>query len=283
MMPFALVGLQLGACILDRQGHLVVDDATGGDGGSDVTSGGGPGQGGATDTGGGGTTSAGGTGGAVDVGGAGGSAPPVVWSSWEVVVDDAGARVTSDGQIATVELFESNSLADLGVAIAFDQFHSVVHPEAFNKVETYWATASDPNTYPYAGKSTVDRGMDNGEGAVPLPMGVRDLQLHPPDVDRLVAMAFVVPIAGAYTATDVAARRVDGGGDDATLVLHAPCTDTNAVVSVQAGNDGDWVSSGQSHDLGSFDVGDRICFGVSRTDVFDFDATEIAWTLTLEP
>ena len=48
MMPFALVGLQLGACILDRQGHLVVDDATGGDGGSDVTSGGGPGQGGAT-------------------------------------------------------------------------------------------------------------------------------------------------------------------------------------------------------------------------------------------
>ena len=141
------------------------------------------------------------------------------------------------------------------------------------------------NAYPYAGKSTVDRGSDGGEGAVPMPMGVRDFQLHPPNVDRIAAMAFVVPVAGAYTGTGVAARRVstNGNGDDATLVLHAPCGNATPVVSLQAKNDNDWVSSGQPHDLGSFNIGDRICFGVSRDGNFNADATEIAWTLTVEP
>ena len=43
------------------------------------------------------------------------------------------------------------------------------------------------------------------------------------------------------------------------------------------------MSSATPHDLGSFVVGDRICFGVNRDGDFGADATEIAWTLTVQP
>ncbi len=251
---------------------------TTGTGGGASSSGGAAGDGGASSA---SSSGQGGGGEGGGVAGAGGVAP-IQWSSWDVVSDPQGARVTGGGQTATIELYRSLSLTDLASDGAFVQYHAGPHPDGFNRLETYWARNTDPAAYPYAGKSTVNRGDDIGELSPPMPLGVRDFQLHPPNADRLVVMAFVVPLAGAYTASGLAARRVHHEGGNASLVLHSPC-DGDALISLQAQNDQHWVVSTASFGLGNLVVGDRICFGVSRDDNFAWDAVEVAWTLTAQP
>ncbi len=253
-------------------GGAAASSGTGGAGGASST--GSAGQGGSTNGGQGGEAGAGGA------GGAGGSAP-IVWSSWDVVSDAGGARVTAGNTTATIELYRSVSLTDLSVEATFDQFYVGPHPDGFNHVESYWALAVSANAYPYGGKSTVDRGNDTGETAMPMPLGVRDLQLHPPNTDQLVVVAFVAPVAASYTATDLAVRRVHDQGEYASLVLHSPCN-APGLVSLQAANDRAWVVATQSYPLGSLSAGERICFGVSRDDNYSWDAVEVSWTITAD-
>jgi len=230
---------------------------------------------GMNDGGGGATTSTG-------AGGAGG-VPTVVWNSWDVTTDTGSTEVVGGVHTASIELYQSVSLTDFSVDAAFEQYHSASHPEAFNNVESYWALlGSSALTYPYGGKSTVARGDGVNESATPQPLAVFDLQLHPPDTDKLVVMAFVAPIAGDYTATNIAVRRVDDRGDTARLVLHSPCGGSS-LVSLQATDDQAWVVSPIPYALGSMNVGDRICVGVSRDGNFFWDAVEVAWTLTAQP
>ncbi len=270
---------------VDGDFYEVGASGTGGAAASSAT--GTAGAGGASSTGSagqGGSTGGGGQGGEAGAGGAGaaGGSVPIVWRSWEVVSDGGGARVTGGGTTATIELYQSVSLTDLSIEAAFNQYHVGPHPDAFNHVETYWALNVSSNAYPYGGKSTVDRGDDTGETAMPMPLGVRDLQLHPPNVDKLVVMAFVAPVAASYTASDLAVRRVHDLGGNASLVLHSPCS-AAGLVSLQAANDRAWVVSAQSYALGSLSSGDRICFGVSRDDSYAWDAVEVSWTITADP
>ncbi|MBW2453593.1 MAG: hypothetical protein JRI68_03745 [Deltaproteobacteria bacterium] len=275
-LAWALAGVSC-ATLIGADGDYYEVGTTGTGGGASSSTGT-AGAGGASSS---STSGQGGGGQGGGVAGAGGVAP-ILWSSWDVVSDDLGARVTAGGQTASVELYRSVSLTDLTVDAAFDQYHAGPHPEAFNQLETYWAFGTNPSTYPYAGKSTINRGDDTGELSPPSPLGVRDFQLHPPDTDQLVVMAFVVPVAAAYTASDLAVRRVHYEGGNASLVLHSPCNDP-ALTSLQAQNDQTWVVSTPSYGLGNLVPGDRICFGVSRDDGFAWDAVEVAWTLTAQP
>ena len=206
-----------------------------------------------------------------------------MWNSWDVVTNGSTPQVSGNGYAADIAFYRSVSLTDLAIDITFDQFHAGPHPDSFNNIEMYWATNSNAGTYPYAGKSTLDRGNDNGETAAPQPLNVRDLQLHPPDADKLTVMAFAAPLAATYTVSNLALRRVDSAGDLASVQLHAPCTAGSLEKLQAAGNNQAWVVSSQPYALGQMSAGERICFGVSGVGDYGWDAVEIAWTLTAQP
>jgi hypothetical protein len=134
--------------------------------------------------------------------------------------------------------------------------------------------------YPYAGKSTVGRGSEPGEGNVPPPTGVIDLQLHPPNNSKLTVAAFVVPVSGTYLVSNLAARRTATGGNGVDYQVFNK--NKTLVVTLKAGTNQDWVQDTvSSRSLGALAAGDRIYFSVYR-QISDFsDHTEVAWTITL--
>ena len=197
-------------------------------------------------------------------------------------MDATGARVAADGVVVSLLLYQSASLNNLTLASGFGQFHQNAHPESFNHVVTYWATSSNPNTYPYAGMSSVGRGSDSGETNAQPHIGVFDVQLHPPNVDQLTVLAFTAPLAGDYTIADVAARRVDADGSTATLNVYAPCS-APAIDSLQASDDRAWVVAPSAYDIGALPAGAVICFGVDRDGDYGWDAVEISWSISVQP
>jgi len=265
------------ATLLDADGDYHEVAGTGGTATTSTTTAGG---GGTAGSGLGGEAGAGG--GAAGGAGGGGGGGPILWHSWMAASDSLGVRITAGGFTADIDLYRSASLTDLSIDGLFDEFHAPHHPDDFNHVESYWARDSNPSAYPYGGKSTVQRGDDTGETGAPAPLGVFDFQIHPPNTSRLAVMAFIAPVAGQVRASDLAVRRVHDQGGDASLHLHFPCSGA-ALESLQATNDRAWVVSTQTHDLGFLAAGDRVCFGVSRDDNYNYDAVEIAWTLATQP
>jgi hypothetical protein len=172
----------------------------------------------------------------------------IIWHSYDVVINTEFQPVIAMDQKGTtpaaVELYESIIDGKVDQWNLFSMFHPGQHTEAFNKVENFWAKSSGINSYPYAGKSIVNRGEDVGENNVPAPMGVRDIQMHPSDSDQLVVAAFIAPFEGDYSLSNLAVRRVHNG---------------------------------------RMQPGDRIYFTVDRgnNDDFGWDATEVSWTITL--
>jgi len=99
------------------------------------------------------------------------------WNSWDVVTQpglpQAMVQDTLGLKTATVELYESTNNSGVTKGSLFSTYNAGAHPQTFNHVQNYWAAAAG-STYPYAGKSTVGRGLDTGETNAPPPSGVFD-------------------------------------------------------------------------------------------------------------
>jgi hypothetical protein len=183
-----------------------------------------------------------------------------------------GSAVTAD-----LEFYESTNNNGVNKGSLFNTYTDGSHAEGFNNAEHLWGdTSGDP--YPYAAKSTVARGSDSGEANTPTPLGVFDLQLHPPENDHLTVAAFIVPVAGNYSVYDLAVRRVWWEG---SLAGYKVFDDSKSLLThIVATTDQDWVTDPTTYNLGTLAAGDRIYFAVDREDAnYFWDATEIIWTI----
>ncbi len=208
----------------------------------------------------------------------------MTWRSYDATLQPAPPATIAPqggGRVAVLELYESADNNGVQPGGRLDEFIAAAHFEAFNNAERYW-TVRRPTAnrgYPYAGKSTIGRGADAGEANAAPPLGVRDLQLHPPQSDHLMVAAFVVPITGDYGLSDLAARRVSSSGGTVRYIVLAP---SRAVVStLRAGTDRAWVRDPGQYPLGQLRAGDRIYFAVDRDGDYGWDATEISFSVSL--
>lgn len=208
--------------------------------------------------------------------------PPtaLTWNSQDAVFQagtpQASIRDTSGVTPADLEVYESTNTGGVDKASVFSTFTSGAHPDAFNKVNSYWANAAGA-AYPYVGKSAVDRGTDTGETNIPSPQGVKDLQMHPANQDNLVVTAFKVPLTGTYSVSNLAVRRVDGNaGQSARFkVFNAAKTQ---IANLQATSQA-WATDPTTYTLGALNAGDYIYFAVDRDGGFYWDATEVIFTV----
>jgi hypothetical protein len=201
------------------------------------------------------------------------------WHSYAALLaagSPQGRVFDEQGTVAAgLEFYESTDNSGVNRAGLFGVFNPGSHPQSFNAVGTYWANASG-NAYPYAGKSLVARNA--AEGHVPMPLGVMDLQLHPPNNDHLVVAALVAPFDGTYRLTDLGARRVYTSGTTATYRIFDPRR--HLIANLQASNNTAWITDTNVYWLGRIAAGDRIYFTVDRDGDYGWDATEVAWTLS---
>ncbi|MHC4715706.1 MAG: DUF6531 domain-containing protein, partial [Planctomycetota bacterium] len=208
------------------------------------------------------------------------------WRSHDVVTSAGLPQAFVENETAmpalTAELEFYESADDGGVAMGtpLATFTAGPHPEHdpqdpgkpnHNHVEDFWANGSGVLLYPYAGKSTVDRGADAGEGNTPGPLGVRDLQLHPPNNDHLVVAAFVAPASGLYRVSDLGVRRVDDRWGDVTYSVFDDAGGLVAALDCDVNQI--WVTDPYTYDLGELSAGDRIYFAVDRDGAYYYDAT----------
>ena len=214
----------------------------------------------------------------------------LTWHSYDVAMSagppqGAVADVTC-GVRAALELYESADNYGVTFGTALGAFTAGPHPESGNqcRLESFWANGSGVILYPYAGKSTVGRGADQGEGNTPCPLGVRDLQVHPPSNDHLVVVAFTAPVQGHYTVCDLAARRIDTRMDFCKNVTYCVFDNSKSeFAQIIATNDQDWVVDSGAYDLGDLQAGEQIYFAVGRYEHYYWDSTEISWTVRAEP
>jgi hypothetical protein len=210
--------------------------------------------------------------------------PPAVsgiWRSFDVVMTPTSspqAMVTDGNDVtAEIEFYESANDNGVNMGILFDVYNEGEHGEDFNHAEHVWAFDTGWDPYPYAAKSTVGRGSDGGEGNTPTPLGVFDLQLHPPDTEHLTVAAFIVPEAGNYSVYDLAVRRVHNEGGPAGYRVFDSAK--NLLTHITASTNQDWVTDPATYNLGALQAGDRIYFATDQEVEFGWDATEIIWTI----
>ncbi len=206
---------------------------------------------------------------------------PVVWNSWEVATQGGTPQglvsAVGGGTAAAVEFYESTNNGGVTQGALFGAYVATAHPEGFNGVESYWWPGAG-GAYPYAGKSTVGRGADVGETNVAGPTGVRDLQLHPPGNLHYTVAAFRAPLAGTYAISGVGVRRVSNlGGTVRLRVLDAQAT---VLANIQATTTRAWTWAGATYTVPSVAAGAYLYFAVDGDGGYDYDATEIAWTIT---
>jgi hypothetical protein len=204
-----------------------------------------------------------------------------VWHSWGILTQSGSPQgtVVSDTNIpATIEFYESTNDFGITKGALYPYFISGVHQPTSN-VEDFWATVDSDYASPYAGKSTIDRGSDAGETNVPAPIGVRDLQLHPPELtNHNTIAAFKIPQNGTYTISDIGTRRISNNGT--TARLHVYNAQGTELVNLTATNNQRWVTTPTTYTLSNLTAGQYIYFGVDRDGDWSWDDTEISWTIT---
>jgi pimeloyl-ACP methyl ester carboxylesterase len=207
------------------------------------------------------------------------------WHSYDIVMQsDPGQQgiVTSSGNSvqATVEFYQSTNDFGVDKGTLFTTYTAGNHTNSNSRASNYWANGTG-NIYPYAAKSTVGRGLEPGEGNVQPPTGVFDLQLHPPNNNKLTVCAFIVPSSGNYSISGIAARRLLTQSGTALFKVF----DQNKVLlsSIQVTPDQDWVLDANSYSLGTLAAGDRIYFATDREGNYAYDFTEVSWTITMQP
>jgi len=214
------------------------------------------------------------------------SGTATIWNSYDIVMQSTQAQQgllnSSDSSIpATVAFFQSTNDGGVNKGVLLSTYNSGTHPNAAGFVATYWANATG-NVYPYAGKSTVGRGSESGEGNVQAPPGVFDLQMHPPNSNKLIVSAFVVPASGDYSITNVAVRRVSSAAGTTRLKVFNNLK--SQLANIQALNHQDWVLYSSPLSLGSLNAGDSIYFAVDRDGTsYASDFTELSWTINRIP
>ena len=209
----------------------------------------------------------------------------ISWNSYDIVmqstqVQQGKVNSTDNSMQATIAFFQSTNDGGVRKNALLPVYNPGAHPNANSFVTTYWANNAG-NTYPYAGKSTVGRGSETGEGNVPSPTGVFDLQLHPPNSSKLMVAAFVVPAAGEYTVSSAAVRRVSSASGTQRLKIFNNLQ--SILLDLQATNNQDWVQSSTPLSLGVLTVGDSIYFAVDRDGNYASDFTEVAWSIAMIP
>ena len=215
-----------------------------------------------------------------------GGGKEIIWHSYDVKMNTGfqpAIVLDQNGKTpATVELYQSVKDGSVDQGKLFTGFNSGQHLESFNRVEDFWAHSTGKNGYPYAGKSSVDRGSDVGESNVPAPLGVRDLQMHPPPTDKMTVAAFMAPFDGKYAVSDLAVRRLQRHGR--TVTYRVFDASMNPIAALTGLNDRAWVTDEKTYELGILAAGARIYFAVDKgeDDSFDLDATEIVWTVTFD-
>ena len=107
---------------------------------------------------------------------------------------------------------------------------------------------------------------------------MRDLQLHPPNNLHYTVAAFRAPLAGAYAISGVGVRRVSNlGGTVRLRVLDEQAT---VLANIQATTTRAWTWAGTTYTVPNVAAGAYLYFAVDRDGADDYDATEIAWTIT---
>lgn len=190
------------------------------------------------------------------------------------------ATVTSvnGGITANIEFYESTNNSGVNKGSLFPVFTAGVHVEAFNNLSAFWSTTTGEDAYPYAGKSTVNRGSDAGESNAAAPLGVKDLQLHPPSNNHNTVAAFRVPQNGTYVISNIGIRRVYNSGNNTRLrVFNAQ---RNQLISLNATSNRQWVRTATTYTLSNLTAGQYIYFGVDRNGDYGYDAAEISWSIT---
>src|SRR5207247_637614 len=192
---------------------------------------------------------------------------PSVWNSWNVVTQSGAPQgqvtAATTGIAATLEFYESTNNGGVLKGALLSGFTVGTHPDAFNNVERYWGPGTG-TVYPYAGKSTVNRGVGVGESNAPPPSGVRDLQLVPPNNSHYVVAAFRVPSDGTYTIANLGVRRVDNRGGPAAL--HVFNAQQAEIAMLTATNNQAWVTSPTTYTLPTLISGTCLYFAVVRVD-----------------
>jgi hypothetical protein len=207
----------------------------------------------------------------------------IVWHSYDISTTTGSQPVIvfdENGLFpAYIELYVSSNDFGVDKGNFFSIFNAGHHPENFNKVEDFWSVSSRYNAYPYAGKSIIERGSDSGEDTIPYPQGVFDLQLHPPESDKLIVASFIIPAEGDYQIFDCAVRRVHHEGNIINYYVFNHLKEL--LFNLQATNNQRWVRNTNTFRLDNLPAGNRIYFAIGRglNDNYYWDATEIIWTI----
>jgi hypothetical protein len=215
-----------------------------------------------------------------------------IWNSWDIVTQSnpiqQGVVTSTSGNVtAGVEFYVSDDAFGVTKVGLFPAWNGTVHNDLNARVENYWALTQATATskvYPYAGKSTVGRGTGNepGEANVPTPTGVYDLQLHPPIGDQQTVAAFIAPFAGTYTISNLSVRRLSTGGTTVKYKVYDK-NKTLLTTLVTVDDSRAWVNSTASFSIGTLMAGDRIYFATERDGAWDYDLTEVAWSVAGTP
>jgi hypothetical protein len=207
----------------------------------------------------------------------------MVWHSYDVSITTGSLPViVFDENMklpANIEFYVSSN--DFGVKRGnlLSVYNTGQHWGGFNKVENFWSNISGWEAYPYAGKSRIERGSDSGEDNTPEPYGVYDLQLHPPESNKLIVASFNIPVEGNYEVSDLAVRRVHNEGN---IVRYYVFDQSEEIfLYLNASNNQNWVGGSNTFFLGHLSAGNRIFFAVGRgeNDNYYWDATELTWTI----
>lgn len=203
------------------------------------------------------------------------------WNSHNIIINNSVVKAslfdTTNTTQADLILYESSNDNGVDESIILDLYKEGPHHEGFNNIGNYWTISNPWGDYPYIGKSTIGRGSDTTETLSPDPIGVFDLQFHPPSNDHMIVVAFIVPESGNYSLSNLATRRVLGWGNTATFKVFN--TSKSEIASLQA-NGLSWTTNSEIFNLGQLQTGDKVYFAVSRDGDYIGDAVETAWTIT---
>lgn len=201
----------------------------------------------------------------------------ISWNSYDIQMNSTitpQASVTSSGVTIPLQFYESTNNDGVDKGAIFTTYSAATHSEAFNNANKLWYSTS----YPYVAISTVARGSDVGETNTPLPSGKYDLMMHPADNDHLTVCEASIPLAGNYEISNLATRRVSSNGGNSIFKVFD--NNKSLITTLTATNSRAWVTNNQVYKLNNLQAGSKIYFACDRDVNFDYDPTEVVWTLT---
>ncbi len=221
----------------------------------------------------------------------------VTWHSYNVVTSagDPQAEVKDEtGSVtAYLEFYESTDDDGVQKGELFQYFFAEKHKE--HLVTDFWTSYShnswDDEAVPYVGKSTAPRGSltqpSYFESNPPEPTGVYDIKMHPPKNDHSTVIAFIIPVSGDYTISDLAFRR-----DNEWLAAEEPRKSVRFRIFnhkkqllcdkqyISQQYKGPWMILSETFELPGLQKGDRLYFTLNSDGDWGWDKTDVTWTIS---